>query len=423
MATVQQAEISHSQVSTLFWINVLISLVFLLLTVALSPIIAWIYKETRLVWVTVAFSSAFLFGGLTVQHQALLKRQMRFATLVMIEVLSMVASVVTGIICGLAGMGYWSLVLMQLVTPLFTTLGVWVACDWRPGLPSFGSGILPMLAYGSYQTLANLIAYFTRNIDTVLLGVFCGSNITGLYSKAFSLVLLPSQQIGTPLSSVVLPTLSRLQNEPKRYSVYYLKAIQALAYATMPLTAVMGALATQIVWLILGDQWIRAGLIFQILALAGLWLPVSISIIWVYLSLGQTKRMAVWFSMACPITILALVIGLPWGPEGVASGYAIVTWLLVYPLFAFGLKHTPIKVREVVMILHRPFVVSVLIFAGMFATQAYLREADIYIALLGALFVGTGILLLCLAVFVKLRTDLFGLVDTFKTVFPGHQVI
>ena len=84
----------------------------------------------------------------------------------------------------------------------------------------------------------------------------------------------------------------------------------------MPIAATMGALSTQIVWVLLGPQWTRAGLIFRILAFAALWLPISQSVIWVYLSLGHTRRMAAWFSMACVITILALAISLPWGPEG-----------------------------------------------------------------------------------------------------------
>lgn len=417
MATVQKVEINNGQISTLFWVNVIISLIFMLVGMALSPVIAWFYREPRLVWVTVALASAFIFGGLTVQHQALLRRQMRFRTLATIDVCSMVAGVTTGIICGLAGLGYWSLVLMQLVTPFFIALGVWIACGWWPGLPARGTGVRAMLAFGGYQTLANIIAFFTRNIDKVLIGRFFGSHLAGLYSRAFTLVLLPAGQIATPIMSVAVPALSRLQNEPKRYRDYYLKAVKAVAYASMPLVAVMGALSTQIVWLVLGDQWIRAGFIFRILAFAAFWLPISQSVIWVYLSLGQTRRMTAWFSMACPITILAIVVGLPWGPEGVAIGYASISCLLVYPLFAFCLKHAPIKIHNVLLAIYRPLALSVLIYVGTFVTQALLCEAVPIVAMLGALFVGIAILLLSTAASVSLRTDIYGLVLTIRSAF------
>jgi O-antigen/teichoic acid export membrane protein len=414
MATVQRAEINDQQVSTLFWVNVAMSLLCMAVTMVLSPGIAWLYKEPRLLWITIVLASAFVFGGLTVQHQALLRRQMRFLSLVRIDIISMFAGVVTGIVCGLAGLGYWSLVLMQLATPITMAAGVWIASGWRPGLPVRRSGVRSMLAFGGYQTLANMVSFSTRNVDKVLLGFCCGSYLTGLYSKAFSLLLLPAQQIATPMMSVAVPTLSRLQNDPKRYREYYLRAIKTLSYATMPLIALMGALSTQIVLLLLGDQWIRAAFIFRILAFASLWLPVSQTAIWVYLSLGQTRRMAAWFSMACPITIVALIIGLPWGPEGVAIAYTIITWLLVYPLFAFCLKLTPVKLGNVFSAIWRPFVLSSLVYVTMTAAQVCLQEVGATVALLGALSAGVGIMFAGAAVSPPFRADIQDLVNMLK---------
>jgi PST family polysaccharide transporter len=422
MATVQRAEINQQQVSTLFWVNVAVSFFFCLVTMALAPVVAWFFKEPRLVWITVALALAFIFGGLTVQHQALLRRQMRFVSLVTVDIVAMSAGVVTGIACGVAGLGYWSLVLMQLATVITMTAGVWIASGWRPGRPVRHSGVRSMLAFGGYQTFANMISYTTRNIDKVLLGAFAGSYATGLYSKAFSLLLLPAQQIATPLMSAAVPALSRLQDEPGRYRDYYLKAVKIVSYVSMPLIAMMGALSTQIVWLLLGDQWIRAGQIFRILAFAAIWLPVSQSVIWVYLSLGQTRRMAAWFSVAALVTIVAVIVGLPWGPEGVAIGFAIATWLLVHPLFAFCLKQTPIKVGDVYAIVCRPLVVSAGVYLAAYATQNHLREVGPTVALLGALAIGTAILFLCLSLSASLRADFSKLVRAFRPAMPEAVV-
>jgi len=152
MATVQRDEVNHAQISTLFWINVGLSLCVMLLTAALAPVIAWFYGEPRLVWVTLALASAFIFGGFTVQHQALLRRQMRFGTLAVIGIISMVVGIITAIIAALSGAGYWSLVLMQLATAITIAIGVWVGCDWRPGLFVRRSGIRKMLAFGGNLT-------------------------------------------------------------------------------------------------------------------------------------------------------------------------------------------------------------------------------------------------------------------------------
>ena len=91
MATVQRAEVNHAQISTLFWVNVVLSIGVMLVIAALAPAIAWFYNEPRLTWITLALAGAFIFGGLTVQHQALLRRNMRFGCLALIQISSMMA--------------------------------------------------------------------------------------------------------------------------------------------------------------------------------------------------------------------------------------------------------------------------------------------------------------------------------------------
>jgi len=112
MATVQKAEVTHEQVSVLFWVNVAISVLIALITAALAPVIAWFYGDPRLTAVGMALSLAFVFGGLTVQHQALLRRQMRFTALAIIPIVAMVAAVMAAIISATLGAGYWALVIM-----------------------------------------------------------------------------------------------------------------------------------------------------------------------------------------------------------------------------------------------------------------------------------------------------------------------
>jgi PST family polysaccharide transporter len=406
-ATVQKDEVDHRQVSTLFWINVVLGLLLMMSLMALAPAVAWLYQEPRLMWVTIALALGALIGGLTVQHQALLRRQMKFGVLVTIDVLSMSVGIVAALLGVWLNLGYWSLVLMQLATAITVSLGVWMGSGWWPGLPERGTGIRSMLVFGGYRSYSNVVAYFTRNIDKVALGIAYGPHVTGLYTKAFSLLLLPAQQIATPMMSVMMPVLSRLQHDPVEYRNYYLKSITMLAYASMPVAAAMAALSTQIVLLVLGDQWFRAAIIFKILAFVAFWLPLIQSVIWVYLSLGRTRKMAVWFTIASPITILAFLLGLPWEAEGVATGYVAVTGLLLYPLFAFCLKDTPVHVRDVVSAVYRPFVLSLLIYLGMEMTQNHLREEGLVLSLLAGMLAGSAIVLLSLSVSSSLRADLF----------------
>ncbi len=178
-ATIQKAEINHKQVSTLFWINFVISCATALVVAALAPVVASFYKEPRLTWITLALASSFIFSGLTVQHQALLRRRMSFTSLAKIEIISMLVGVVTAMISAWYGLGYWALVLMQIATSIANAVGVWVACSWRPGVPLRHSGISSMLAFGGNMTGFNIVNYFSRNLDNILIGQYWGSATVG----------------------------------------------------------------------------------------------------------------------------------------------------------------------------------------------------------------------------------------------------
>ncbi|MHC4216434.1 MAG: oligosaccharide flippase family protein, partial [Planctomycetota bacterium] len=152
MATVQKPEINHKQISTLFWINLTISVLMTIVTIGIAPVISWFYEEPRLTWITVVSSLAFIFGGFTIQHQALLRRQMRFGVLALIQITSMLVGVLAGIVLAWCGGGYWAIVIIPLVTAVVASIGVWLTCGWRPGLPVRNSGVRTMLAFGGHVT-------------------------------------------------------------------------------------------------------------------------------------------------------------------------------------------------------------------------------------------------------------------------------
>jgi len=110
-ATIQRAEITHEQVSTLFWINTAIGALVTLVVASLSPVVAWFYKTPELVWMMLALSSNFIINGMTVQHSALLNRQMKFYALAKIQVLSTLIGIGSAIVAAKYGLGYWALLL------------------------------------------------------------------------------------------------------------------------------------------------------------------------------------------------------------------------------------------------------------------------------------------------------------------------
>ena len=131
-ATVQRQEITHAQVSNLFWVNVGVGGVITLLVAASAPAIAWFYREPRLVGITLVLSITFLLASSAVQHIALLNRQMRFGAIAMIEVVSMLAGYLTGIGMALSGYGYWALVGANVIQVAIKLVLAWLISGWRP---------------------------------------------------------------------------------------------------------------------------------------------------------------------------------------------------------------------------------------------------------------------------------------------------
>jgi len=415
MATVQKAEINHDQISTLFWINVTLSIGVMLVTAALAPAIAWFYGEPRLTWITLALAGAFIFGGLTIQHQALLRRNMRFGTLALIGIIGQLAGIVAAIIAAFYGAGYWALVLMQLATAITGAIAVWVACGWRPGLPVRRSGVRAMLAFGGNLTGFNFMNYFARNADNLLIGKFWGPGQLGIYSKAYGLLMLPIRQITGPIAAVAIPTLSRLQNDPERYRRYYYRAISTIAFITMPLVATLAALSTEVITIVLGSQWTSAGPIFKVFAFAAVFQPVGSTVGWVYVSLGQTKRMLYWGLLAVPIIVLSFVVGLPWGALGVTTSYTICyLCVLMVPGFWLAFRYSPLTVAACLRAMMCPLGLAAAMYCAMELMLHYTAIQSSAVTVMCGVALGMLVLLMGLLLWPKARGEVLSILGATK---------
>jgi len=171
-AAVQRATVTEEQVSTLFWINILVGALLALLTAAMAPAMAAFYHEPQLIPVTAVIGLGFLFNAAGVQHSVLLQRQMRFTTLAVISTISLIVGTALAIAGAMAGYGYWALVAMTITSPLVATIGFWLAAGWIPGMPRSRAGIRSMMRFGGTFTLNGLLAYLAYNAEKVLIGRF-----------------------------------------------------------------------------------------------------------------------------------------------------------------------------------------------------------------------------------------------------------
>ncbi|MEL6500776.1 MAG: lipopolysaccharide biosynthesis protein [Cyanobacteria bacterium J06623_1] len=353
-ATIQQAEINEKQVSTLFWINVAVGCGVALVVALFAPVVAAIYQEPRLRTITLGLAVNFVFSGLTVQHQALLQRQMQFSSLAKIEIVAMLAGIIGAIIAAYYGAGYWALVILQLLTVMTNAIGVWFFCRWRPGRPRRNANIGSMLNFGRNLTGFNIINYFSRNLDNFLIGRVWGAQPLGLYAKAYQLVLLPINQINVPVNRVALPALSRLQNDPERYQKYYYRAILAITALGMPLVMFLGVAADRLILFLLGEQWLEIVPIFRWLIPAAFIGTFNMATGWVYQSLNRTDRQLRWGVFSSFINVIIFATAIKWGALGVAAAYGLSRIIIVVPAIIYCYGGTWLKWTDFVATIFLP---------------------------------------------------------------------
>jgi len=368
-ATVQRVDVTDEQISTLFWINILVGVILALSLTALAPVVVGFYHEPHLLWVTIVLSTAFLFNAAGVQHSALLQRQMRFTALATIEIISLITSTSIGISMAVAGFGYWALVATAVSVPLVGTLCLWQTTGWIPGKPRLQSGLHSLMRFGGTLTLISVVMYIAYNLEKVLLGRFWGANAVGIYGRAFQLINMPTENLNSSVGEVAFSALSRVQNDPGRFRNYFLKGYSLVLALTIPMTIAVCLFAHDLIFVLLGPKWKDAAEILRLLAPTILIFALINPIGWLIFSLGMVGRSLKATLVFAPLVICGYIMGLPYGPKGVAFGYSAVMALWAVPLIMWGIHGTVVSFRDIVLAASRPLVSGIVATALAFGVQ------------------------------------------------------
>ena len=368
-AAVQRSKITQEQASTLFWINMLVGASLGVFTVAIAPLIVAFYHEQRLFGVTAVMASAFLFNAAGVQHASLLERQMRFTTLSLIDVGSMLVSTAVGVAMAVHGFGYWALVATTVVTPLIFSICVWLTARWVPGRPHRQVGIGSMMRFGGTLTVSGLVMYFASNFDKILLGRFWGVESLGIYGRAYQLINIPTDNLNSAAGTVTFAALSRLQAEPSRLRSYFLKGYSLVLSLSIPIALTCALFAQDMILVFLGPKWKSAAIVFRLLVPTTLVYAIINPLGWLLSSLGMVSRGLKISLVLGPVMIAGYLLGLPYGPKGVAFAYSAVMVLCVFPLVAWAIRGTVVSLHDILLTVGRPFISGIVATAIAFGVQ------------------------------------------------------
>jgi O-antigen/teichoic acid export membrane protein len=370
-AVIQRDDIDQSMASNLFWINVSTGLLLTVAFAASGSLLSMFYGDPRVAKIAIGMSLTILLNSASVLHLALLKRALQFSATSANDIFAGVVSVSAMIFLAWRGWGYWALVAGAVVRLLVQAVGAWYLCRWIPSFPRrlTGTGSIVKFALNVYGRFS--FNYLTRNTDNLLVGWRFGSTSLGFYKKAYDLFLLPANQLSAPVSDVVLSTLSRLERGSAQYKRYFLNGLSILAFVGMGVGAGLTLVAKDVIRLLLGPKWEAAGQIFTLFGPGiGIMLIYTTSGV-IHLSIGRADRWFRWVVVEFSVTVVLFLIGLHWGPAGIAAAWTASFWILTIPAFWYAGKPINFGVAPVLAAVWRYALASLL--AGA-ASAAIIRQ-------------------------------------------------
>lgn len=331
-AIIQRQDITKGQIDALFWLSVASSSAFgAVLTAAAHPL-SLFYRDERLQPLVLAFAALTVVGGLSIVPTALLNKHSQFRRLALLDMITTTASFLAGVAAVVVLKSYWALYLSALVSTVVSLIGIWGWSGYRPGRPHIDSGTVHMAKFGFQVSGFNLVNYFSRTADAILIGRFWGGDELGLYDRAYRLLLFPLNQLHAPIGQVIVPLLARLQNDGKRYRSIYSDTISLIMVAAQPGIIFAVLLSAPLIRLVLGEHWVPAAPIFWWLGIASVHQVMTATAGWIFMSQGRGREFFVLGCWGAVVNVSCFLVGLPWGALGVAMSYAITNYVVILPL-------------------------------------------------------------------------------------------
>lgn len=409
-AAVQAQTLTNGQRSNLFWINTSLG-VFLSIVVFLSAeSIAKFYGQPDVEGIAKFLAISFVLASASAQYRADHLRNLRFGRVASIDVGAQALALTVAVGMALQGAGYWALVGSTLTVSSVTFICLIISAGWLPQRPLTTHSVRNLLGFGAGTMLTQLINNISANVTPIAIGKIISPAAVGVYTRGHQIFALSIQQLAGPLTSVAVPVLSRLREDPVRFCSYAKQAQTTLCYSVGFLLCLVAVGGEQLVEILLGPGWSEAGAIVQILAAGGAFQVMGYVNYWMFLAQGKMPVLLIWEGVARALMI-PLVIGATfYGVEYSAAAYSLGLGLVWFLSTYFGLPRVGLSARIFVLNGIRPLLPYVLVYgaASTLRDEVYSPHLGTMALLLASL--GTALLLMPLfLIFRLIRNDLVGL--------------
>lgn len=367
-ALVQRKNLTEADRSTAFWITIASGIVFTGVGYVLSGPVASLYGEPDVQPLLAALSASFILTAVGATQQSLLLRDMNFRRLETLTVVGTLAGTAVAVTIAIKGGGAWAIIGQQLATAAATSALMWYASSWRPRLVVSRDSARFLASFSGFLVGSRLLFYVHQNADRFLIGRYLGTAALGAYAVAYNVMLAPAARIAGPVQRVLAPAFARMQDEPERIAAAWARVTRLVGMIAIPgLTGVV-VVAPDLVPVVLGEQWVAAVPVLQLLAWVGILQALQAVNVDILMARGRTATIFKYTAGFCTAHVIAFIIGVNWGIVGVAAAYAISSTLVepfLTVLTARALGVSPwIFVRSVLGVAQSAIVMGIVVFVA-----------------------------------------------------------
>lgn len=361
-AIIQNKTLTKNEINSIFGFSIYLALFLGIVFVFLGYPISIFYNNEVYIPISMVLAVCLFFYGVLVVPQSILLREKKFSTVNMVTILANVVSGVVSIGLAFSGFSYYSLIISNTVKAALLFVVFYFKTDIKAQFKLNTSPLKKIFSFSKNQFLFNFINYFSRNLDSILIGRYFSASALAFYDKAYQVSLYPNQILTNVISPVIQPIMSEYETDLEKIKTVYLKITAVLATIGLPLSVFLFFNASEIILFLFGDQWSGSVLPFQILAVS-VWVQmISSSTGAIFQSANRTDLLLLSGILSAIVTISAIFIGIFAGRiEYVAlmviAAFAInfiqTNYLLMYRLFQTNFT-------EVIKALVKPVIMAII---------------------------------------------------------------
>lgn len=322
-ALIQKKEPTDKDFSTVFYWNLLISIIIYVLLFFTAPSIANFYKMPKLYVLLRVLGVYLIISAFSIIQSSQLVKQLSFNKLAKITMTSTLIGSIISIVMAFLNFGVWSLIAKLLITNFIQCLLFWITNNWKPLLVFSFSSFRQLFKFSSYLLLSNFTGQIVAQFQTLVIGRFFSAGALGYYTQARTLSNIPESAIPQIVDQVMFPIYSSLQDNKASILNALKKSLKSLVFLNFPLMLLLLVIAEPLFIILFSDKWIDSVPYFQIFCFGSMLFSLNSNNVNVIKSLGKSNYILITTIINHSITLILIFIGLKFGIKGVALGYAL----------------------------------------------------------------------------------------------------